>query len=64
MSTFALVGAGLSRDGIQARAFAFAAEKCVRPHAARRMAPENIHVAQLIVPGAIRPDAENSREFR
>jgi hypothetical protein len=28
------------------------------------LAPENIHVAQLIVPGAIRPDAENSREFR
>ncbi|WP_410611171.1 SDR family oxidoreductase [Amycolatopsis sp. lyj-109] len=39
---------------------AFAAESAYAriPHDA--LAPENIHIAQLIVPGAIRPDAEHS----
>lgn len=52
MTTFALIGADTGRgttllfvNGVSA----------VRPHP---VAPENIHAAQLIIPGAIRPDAE------
>ncbi|MDT7800484.1 MAG: hypothetical protein QOI78_3917 [Actinomycetota bacterium] len=39
---------------------AFAAESAYARMLYEALAPENIHVAQLIVPGAIRPDAENS----
>jgi NADP-dependent 3-hydroxy acid dehydrogenase YdfG len=39
---------------------AFAAESAYARMLHDALAPENIHVAQLIVPGAIRPDAENS----
>jgi NADP-dependent 3-hydroxy acid dehydrogenase YdfG len=39
---------------------AFAAESAYARMLHDALAPENIHVAQLIVPGAIRPDAEHS----
>jgi NADP-dependent 3-hydroxy acid dehydrogenase YdfG len=39
---------------------AFAAESAYAHMLHDALAPENIHVAQLIVPGAIRPDAEHS----
>jgi NADP-dependent 3-hydroxy acid dehydrogenase YdfG len=39
---------------------AFAAESAYAHMLHAALAPENIHVAQLIVPGAIRPDAEDS----
>ncbi|MFF1548022.1 SDR family NAD(P)-dependent oxidoreductase [Streptomyces sp. NPDC058291] len=39
---------------------AFAAESAYARALHDALAPENIHVAQLIVPGAIRPDAEHS----
>jgi NADP-dependent 3-hydroxy acid dehydrogenase YdfG len=39
---------------------AFAAEGAYAHMLHDALAPENIHVAQLIVPGAIRPDAEHS----
>lgn len=39
---------------------AFAAESAYARMLHDTLAPENIHVAQLIVPGAIRPDAEHS----
>ncbi|MCG8968660.1 MULTISPECIES: SDR family oxidoreductase [Streptomyces] len=39
---------------------AFAAESAYAAMLHEALAPENIHVAQLIVPGAIRPDAEHS----
>ncbi|WP_370961550.1 SDR family oxidoreductase [Amycolatopsis sp. cg9] len=39
---------------------AFAAESAYARMLHEVLAPENIHVAQLIVPGAIRPDAEHS----
>ncbi|MFF8531917.1 SDR family NAD(P)-dependent oxidoreductase [Streptomyces sp. SAS_267] len=39
---------------------AFAAESAYAAMLHDALAPENIHVAQLIVPGAIRPDAEHS----
>ncbi|MFF9455796.1 SDR family NAD(P)-dependent oxidoreductase [Streptomyces flaveolus] len=39
---------------------AFAAESAYAEMLHEALAPENIHVAQLIVPGAIRPDAEHS----
>lgn len=39
---------------------AFAAESAYARILHDALAPENIHVAQLIVPGAIRPDAEHS----
>lgn len=39
---------------------AFAAESAYARMLYDALAPENIHVAQLIIPGAIRPDAEHS----
>lgn len=39
---------------------AFAAESAYARMLHDALAPQNIHVAQLIVPGAIRPDAEHS----
>ncbi|OMI91405.1 dehydrogenase [Streptomyces sp. M1013] len=39
---------------------AFAAESAYAAMLHDALAPENIHAAQLIVPGAIRPDAEHS----
>ncbi|GHD01102.1 short-chain dehydrogenase [Streptomyces violarus] len=39
---------------------AFAAESAYARMLHDTLAPQNIHVAQLIVPGAIRPDAEHS----
>jgi hypothetical protein len=39
---------------------AFAAESAYAAMCHDALAPENIHAAQLIVPGAIRPDAEHS----
>ncbi|UUU30292.1 SDR family NAD(P)-dependent oxidoreductase [Streptomyces sp. CA-210063] len=39
---------------------AFAAESAYARMLHDALAPENIHAAQLIIPGAIRPDAENS----
>jgi NADP-dependent 3-hydroxy acid dehydrogenase YdfG len=39
---------------------AFAAESAYARMLHDALAPENIHVAQLIIPGAIRPDAEHS----
>jgi len=39
---------------------AFAAESAYARMLHEALAPDNIHIAQLIVPGAIRPDAENS----
>ena len=39
---------------------AFAAESAYARMLHQALAPDNIHIAQLIVPGAIRPDAENS----
>ncbi|MFI6875141.1 SDR family NAD(P)-dependent oxidoreductase [Streptomyces sp. NPDC050400] len=39
---------------------AFAAESAYAAMLHTALAPENIHAAQLIVPGAIRPDAEHS----
>ena len=39
---------------------AFAAESACARMLYDALAPENIHAAQLIVPGAIRPDAEHS----
>ncbi|WP_105973820.1 SDR family NAD(P)-dependent oxidoreductase [Streptomyces geranii] len=39
---------------------AFAAESAYAQMLHDTLAPQNIHVAQLIVPGAIRPDAEHS----
>lgn len=39
---------------------AFAAESAYAAMLHQALAPENIYAAQLIVPGAIRPDAENS----
>lgn len=40
---------------------AFAAESAYARMLHDALAPEDIHVAQLIIPGAIRPDAEHSR---
>ncbi|WLW50391.1 SDR family NAD(P)-dependent oxidoreductase [Streptomyces sp. YU58] len=40
---------------------AFAAESAYARMLHDTLAPENIHAAQLIIPGAIRPDAEHSR---
>lgn len=39
---------------------AFAAESAYAAMLHNALAPENIHAAQLIVPGAIRPDAEHA----
>jgi NAD(P)-dependent dehydrogenase (short-subunit alcohol dehydrogenase family) len=39
---------------------AFAAESAYAAMLHHALAPENIYAAQLIIPGAIRPDAENS----
>ncbi|MFJ6693177.1 SDR family NAD(P)-dependent oxidoreductase [Streptomyces sp. NPDC091294] len=39
---------------------AFAAESAYAAMLHEALAPENIHAAQLIIPGAIRPDAEHS----
>ncbi|MFC9125736.1 SDR family NAD(P)-dependent oxidoreductase [Streptomyces sp. NPDC057099] len=39
---------------------AFAAESAYARMLHEALAPENIHAAQLIIPGAIRPDAEHS----
>jgi hypothetical protein len=39
---------------------AFAAESAYAAMLHDALAPENIHAAQLIIPGAIRPDAEHS----
>ncbi|MGW7427712.1 hypothetical protein ACWGJB_48650 [Streptomyces sp. NPDC054813] len=39
---------------------AFAAESAYARMLHDALGPENIHVAQLIIPGAIRPDAEHS----
>jgi NADP-dependent 3-hydroxy acid dehydrogenase YdfG len=46
--------------GLAGTSIAFAAESAYARMLHDALAPENIHVAQLIVPGAIRPDAEHS----
>ncbi|MGW0569572.1 SDR family NAD(P)-dependent oxidoreductase [Streptomyces tauricus] len=46
--------------GVAGTSIAFAAESAYAHMLHATLADENIHVAQLIVPGAIRPDAEHS----
>ncbi|MFF1615330.1 SDR family oxidoreductase [Amycolatopsis sp. NPDC058278] len=46
--------------GLAGTSIAFAAESAYARMLHDALAPENIHVTQLIVPGAIRPDAEHS----
>ncbi|MEV7095839.1 SDR family NAD(P)-dependent oxidoreductase [Amycolatopsis sp. NPDC051045] len=46
--------------GLAGTSIAFAAESAYAGMLHDALVPENIHVAQLIVPGAIRPEAEHS----
>ncbi|GAB2976797.1 SDR family NAD(P)-dependent oxidoreductase [Streptomyces pseudoechinosporeus] len=55
-------GASAARPNpaVAGTSIAFAAESAYARMLHDTLAPQNIHVAQLIVPGAIRPDAEHS----
>ncbi|MCF4141004.1 hypothetical protein L1856_35550 [Streptomyces sp. Tue 6430] len=68
MTTFALVGAGPGLGPAAARRFGAAGHRVAlisrsarhQDTLAAEPAREDIHAAQLIIPGAIRPDAEHS----
>ncbi|MFF7656213.1 SDR family NAD(P)-dependent oxidoreductase [Streptomyces sp. NPDC007983] len=49
-----------SNPKVAGTSIAFAAESAYARMLHDALAPENIHAAQLIIPGAIRPDAEHS----
>ncbi|MET7683290.1 hypothetical protein [Streptomyces sp. NPDC005423] len=68
MTTFALIGAGpglglaaASRFGAAGHRVALISRSARHlDNLAAELASQNIHAAQLIIPGAIRPDAEHS----